>query len=100
MDEGKISIKIAKEIFPEVFETGKMPSQIVEEKGLIQINDEKLIEELVKKAMEQNPKAVQDYKSGKKKAAGFFVGYVMRETKGKANPELTNRIIQKLLEGE
>ncbi|AAD36348.1 glutamyl-tRNA amidotransferase [Thermotoga maritima MSB8] len=100
MDEGKISIKIAKEIFPEVFETGKMPSQIVEEKGLTQINDEKLIEELVKKAMEQNPKAVQDYKSGKKKAAGFFVGYVMRETKGKANPELTNRIIQKLLEGE
>lgn len=100
MDEGMISIKIAKEIFPEVFETGKMPSQIVEEKGLIQINDEKLIEELVKKAMEQNPKAVQDYKSGKKKAAGFFVGYVMRETKGKANPELTNRIIQKLLEGE
>lgn len=100
MDEGKISIKIAKEIFPEVFETGKMPSQIVEEKGLVQISDEKLIEELVKKAMEQNPKAVQDYKSGKKKAAGFFVGYVMRETKGKANPELTNRIIQKLLEGE
>jgi len=71
MDEGKISIKIAKEIFPEVFETGKMPSQIVEEKGLVQISDEKLIEELVKKAMEQNPKAVQDYKSGKKKAAGF-----------------------------
>ncbi|PLV56309.1 Asp-tRNA(Asn)/Glu-tRNA(Gln) amidotransferase subunit GatB [Thermotoga sp. SG1] len=100
MGEGKISIKIAKEIFPEVFETGKMPSQIVEEKGLVQINDEKLIEDLVRKAMEQNPKAVQDYKAGKKKAAGFFVGFVMRETKGKANPELTNRIIQKLLEGE
>ncbi|ACM23475.1 Asp-tRNA(Asn)/Glu-tRNA(Gln) amidotransferase subunit GatB [Thermotoga neapolitana] len=100
MDEGKISIKIAKEIFPEVFETGKMPSQIVEERGLVQINDEKLIEELVKKAMEQNPKAVEDYKAGKKKAAGFFVGFVMRETKGKANPELTNKIVQKLLEGE
>ncbi|AJG41378.1 glutamyl-tRNA amidotransferase [Thermotoga sp. RQ7] len=100
MDEGKISIKIAKEIFPEVFETGKMPSQIVEERGLVQINDERLIEELVRKAMEQNPKAVEDYKAGKKKAAGFFVGFVMRETKGKANPELTNKIVQKLLEGE
>ncbi|MCD6552150.1 Asp-tRNA(Asn)/Glu-tRNA(Gln) amidotransferase subunit GatB [Thermotoga sp.] len=100
MDEGKISIKIAKEIFPEVFETGKMPSQIVKEKGLVQISDEKLIEGLVRKAMEQNPKAVQDYKAGKKKAAGFFVGFVMRETKGKANPELTNRIVRKLLEEE
>ncbi|PLV59986.1 Asp-tRNA(Asn)/Glu-tRNA(Gln) amidotransferase subunit GatB [Thermotoga sp. KOL6] len=100
MDEGKISIKIAKEIFPEVFETGKMPSQIVEEKGFVQINDEKLIEELAKRAIEQNPKAVQDYKAGKKKAMGFFVGFVMRETKGKANPEITNRIVKKLLEEE
>lgn len=100
MDEGKISIKIAKDIFPEVFETGKMPSQIVREKGLEQISDEKLIEEIVRKAMAENPDAVQQYRDGKKKVMGFFVGYVMRETKGKANPELVNKIAQKLLEGD
>jgi len=99
MDEGKISIKIAKDIFPEVFETGKMPSQIVQEKGLEQISDEGLIEEIVRKAMAENPDAVQQYRDGKKKVMGFFVGYVMKETKGKANPELVNRIAQKLLEG-
>lgn len=99
MDEGKISIKIAKDIFPEVFETGKMPSQIVQEKGLEQISDERLIEEIVRKAMAENPDAVQQYRDGKKKVIGFFVGYVMKETKGKANPELVNRIAQKLLEG-
>lgn len=100
MDEGKISIKIAKDIFPEVFETGKMPSQIVQEKGLEQISDEGLIEEIVRKAMAENPDAVQQYRDGKKKVMGFFVGYVMRETKGKANPELVNKIAQKLLEGD
>ena len=99
MDEGKISIKIAKDIFPEVFETGKMPSQIVQEKGLEQISDEGLIEEIVRKAMVENPDAVQQYRDGKKKVIGFFVGYVMKETKGKANPELVNKIAQKLLEG-
>lgn len=100
MDEGKISIKIAKDIFPEVFETGKMPSQIVQEKGLEQISDEGLIEEIVRKAMAENPDAVQQYRDGKKKVMGFFVGYVMKETKGKANPELVNKIAQKLLEGD
>ena len=100
MDEGKISIKIAKEIFPEIFETGKMPSELVEERGLIQINDTKLIESIIKKAMEENPKAVEQYKKGKKGVMGFFIGAVMRETKGKANPKLANEIARKLLEGE
>ncbi|AEH51021.1 Asp-tRNA(Asn)/Glu-tRNA(Gln) amidotransferase subunit GatB [Pseudothermotoga thermarum] len=99
MDSGKISIKVAKEIFPEMFRTGKMPSQLVEEKGLIQINDAALIEEIAKKVLMENQKAVEQYKAGKKGVMGFFVGQIMKETKGRANPNLVNEILKKLLEG-
>ncbi|MEJ5228406.1 MAG: Asp-tRNA(Asn)/Glu-tRNA(Gln) amidotransferase subunit GatB [Pseudothermotoga sp.] len=99
MEKGEISIKMAKEIFPEVFRTGKMPRQIVEEKGMKQISDEKLIEEIIRKAMTQNPKAVEQYKSGKTNILGYFVGQVMKETKGSANPQIVNEIARRLLEG-
>ncbi|ACR79050.1 Asp-tRNA(Asn)/Glu-tRNA(Gln) amidotransferase subunit GatB [Kosmotoga olearia] len=98
LDSGKISTKIAKELFSKMVENKKMPSELVEELGLQQINDEKLIEELIRKAMEANPKAVKQYRSGKKGVAGYFVGIVMKGTKGKANPALVNEIVRRLLE--
>ncbi|HEY8543173.1 MAG TPA: Asp-tRNA(Asn)/Glu-tRNA(Gln) amidotransferase GatCAB subunit B, partial [Pseudothermotoga sp.] len=99
MDKGEISIKMAKEIFPEIFRTGKMPSQVLEERGMKQISDEKFIEQIVRKAMTQNPKAVEQYKSGKTNIIGYFIGQVMKETKGSANPQLVNEIVKRLLEG-
>ncbi|MFN4189367.1 MAG: Asp-tRNA(Asn)/Glu-tRNA(Gln) amidotransferase subunit GatB [Pseudothermotoga sp.] len=99
MDKGEISIKIAKDIFPHVFRTGKMPGEILEERGIRQISDEKLIEEIARRAMVQNPKAVEQYRSGKTNIIGYFVGQVMKETKGSANPQLVNDVVKRLLEG-
>ncbi|KLO23594.1 MULTISPECIES: Asp-tRNA(Asn)/Glu-tRNA(Gln) amidotransferase subunit GatB [unclassified Marinitoga] len=98
LDSGKISTKIAKEIFIEMFKTGKMPSEIVNEKGLEQIDDDNIIEEIVKRVIENNPKQYQQYKNGKTKLLGFFVGQIMKETKGKANPQKANQIAKRLLD--
>ncbi len=98
MDSGKISKNMAKDVFREVFKTGKSPKKVVEERGLEQITDESLIEKIIREAMERNPKAVKEYRSGKKGVLGYFVGQVMRATKGKADPKLTSSIARKLLE--
>lgn len=92
-----ISSRILKEIFPEVLE-GKSPKQIVEEKGLAQVSDTSMIDELVKKFINANPESVEKYRSGRKNIKGFFVGNVMKETKGKANPKLVDEIVTKYLE--
>ena len=81
-----------------MFNTGKSPEDIVKEKGLIQISDEDELESIAKKVMENNPKSVQDYKNGKKKALGFLVGQIMKETRGKANPQMANTILKQLLD--
>ena len=99
VETGSVSIKMAKEMFPEIFATKKMPRQIVEERGLKQVNDKDVIEKIIKQAMEQNPKAVRQYRSGKKGVLGYFVGAVMKQTQGMANPQLVNEIARKLLEG-
>ncbi|SHE44773.1 aspartyl/glutamyl-tRNA(Asn/Gln) amidotransferase subunit B [Marinitoga hydrogenitolerans DSM 16785] len=98
INSGKISTKIAKDVFIEMFKSGKMPSEIVKEKGLEQIDDDSVIEEIVKKIIENNQKQYQQYKNGKTKLFGFFVGQVMKETKGKANPQKANEIVRKLLD--
>lgn len=98
VDQGEISIKTAKEIFPEVFRTGKMPSQIVEEKGLKQLSDERAIFEIAKKVIDENPQVVSQYRSGKKSVLSFFVGQVMKQTRGTANPKLVNEVLRRLLE--
>jgi len=98
INSGKISTKIAKDVFIEIFQNGKMPSEIIKEKGLEQIDDDSVIEEIVKKIIENNQKQYQQYKDGKTKLFGFFVGQVMKETKGKANPEKANKIVKKLLD--
>ncbi len=97
LDKGVISSKIAKQVFEEMFESGKSPEKIVEEKGLVQISDESAIKEIVTKVVENNPQSVVDYKAGRDRALGFLVGQVMKETKGKANPKMVNEMLLEIL---
>ena len=100
IDTNVISSAIAKKVFIEMFETGKMAKEIVEEKGLVQITDTSAIEEIVNKVVEANSQSVNDYLAGKDKAIGFLVGQIMKETKGKANPKMVNEILLKVLEAK
>lgn len=93
MEKGTISSKIAKTVFKEMLESGKGPQQIVEEQGLVQISDEGAIAGIVDSIVTANPQSVEDFKAGKEKAIGFLVGQVMKETKGKANPALVNKLL-------
>jgi len=92
-----ISGKIAKSVFDEMFKTGKNPGDIVKEKNLLQITDEKEINKLVDSAIEENPKIVQEYLSGKTQAFGALIGYIMKKSSEKANPKLVNEILRKKL---
>lgn len=97
MKDGTISIRIAKEVLKEMFATGKSARQVVAEKGLEQISDEEQLRRIVEEVIAANPKAVQEFLSGNEKVIGFFVGQVMRATKGKANPQLTNELVRAAL---
>ena len=92
IDKGTISSAIAKKVLEELFNEVKMPSKIIEEKGWVQISDENAIKEVVEKVLSANPQSISDYKAGKDKALGFLVGQAMKETKGKANPQLLNKL--------
>jgi aspartyl-tRNA(Asn)/glutamyl-tRNA(Gln) amidotransferase subunit B len=98
--DGTISNKIAKDIFPEVYKTGASPKKIVQEKGLIQISDEIAIIKTINEIIARSPKELADFRAGKEKLLGFFVGQVMKETKGQANPKLLNTLLLKRLKGE
>jgi aspartyl-tRNA(Asn)/glutamyl-tRNA(Gln) amidotransferase subunit B len=93
IEKGTISGKIAKNVFKSMLETGKGPAQIVEEQGLVQISDESALVAVVQTVLANSPQSVADYKAGNEKVVGFVVGQVMKETKGKANPGLVNKII-------
>ncbi|WP_438434737.1 Asp-tRNA(Asn)/Glu-tRNA(Gln) amidotransferase subunit GatB [Gorillibacterium sp. sgz500922] len=93
IEKGTISTKIAKTVFKEMLLSGKAPQTIVEEQGLVQISDEGALGAAVDRIIAANPQSVADYKAGKEKAVGFLVGQVMKETKGKANPGLLNKLI-------
>ena len=97
IDQNVISGKIAKEVFPEMFMSDSDPETIVKEKGLAQITDSLEIEKAVDEIIANNLKQVEEFKSGKEKVFGFFVGQVMRATKGKANPQIVNDILTKKL---
>ncbi len=97
IDKGIISGKIAKAVFSEMFETGKLPQIIVEEKGMVQISDQDALVKIIEQVIAENPSQVEEYKSGKEKVLGFFVGQVMRLTLGKANPQLVNELLRKKL---
>lgn len=98
-EEGKISGKIAKDVFSEMISTGKSAERIVQDKNLVQISDESELESIVMKIVEANPEEKQRYEDGENKLLGFFVGQVMKETKGKANPKVVNKILKKFLNG-
>jgi aspartyl-tRNA(Asn)/glutamyl-tRNA(Gln) amidotransferase subunit B len=97
VDKGLISGKIAKDVFKEMSETGKKPTQIVQQRGLVQVNDKSEIEILVEAVLSENGREVEEYLAGKQKLFGFFVGEVMKKSKGKANPGLVNEILKEKL---
>lgn len=92
IDKGIISSSIAKKVLDELFENPRDPEEIIKEKGWIQISDESAIKEVVLKILQANPQSIIDYKAGKDRALGFLVGQAMKETKGKANPQMLNKM--------
>jgi len=100
IDEGTISGKIAKTVFDEMADSGKTPERIVEEKGLIQVTEASAIEPVVDDILVKHPDEVKAYRGGRTKLLGFFVGQVMKETRGKANPKLVNEMLKEKLETE
>jgi aspartyl-tRNA(Asn)/glutamyl-tRNA(Gln) amidotransferase subunit B len=97
MESGVISGKIAKTVFEEMVSSGKPPETIVEEKGLVQVTNTEAIAGVVKQVLADNAKEVADYRAGKTKLLGFFVGQVMKATGGKANPNIVNEILKEML---
>ena len=92
IDKGIISSAIGKKVIQELFENPKDPEEIIKENGWIQISDEGAIKEVVMKILENNPQSIADFKAGKDRALGFLVGQAMKETKGKANPQMLNQM--------
>lgn len=97
IENGTISGKIAKVVFEEMYKTGKDAEGIIKEKGLIQISDSSIIEKAIEEIISKNPSEVERYRAGEEKLFGFFVGQVMKLTKGKANPQLVNELLKKRL---
>ncbi|MCD6485716.1 MAG: Asp-tRNA(Asn)/Glu-tRNA(Gln) amidotransferase subunit GatB [Syntrophobacterales bacterium] len=97
IEDGTISGKIAKEVFEDMWKSGKNPKKIVEEKGLVQITDTGELEKIVEEVLEANQKQLEQYRNGKEKLFGFFVGQTMKATRGKANPEIVNELLKKKL---
>ena len=97
IDTGTISGKIAKNVFSEMWASGKGPEVIVKEKNLVQITDTGAIEKSIDAILAQNAGQVAEFRSGKEKLFGFFVGQVMKATKGQASPEMVNEILRKKL---
>jgi aspartyl-tRNA(Asn)/glutamyl-tRNA(Gln) amidotransferase subunit B len=97
IEDKTISGKIAKDVFALMSVSGKMPDVLIEENGMRQVTDTGAIEAAVAKVIEANPGETAAYRGGKEKLFGFFVGQVMRETKGKANPAMVNELVKKAL---
>jgi glutaminyl-tRNA synthetase len=97
IDNETISSKIAKEVFEQMVKSGQEPAQIVENKGLVQISDPAVIEPLIDEVMAKNPENVEKFRAGNTKLLGFFVGQVLKATKGKGNPKVVNELVAKKL---
>ncbi|WP_058485617.1 Asp-tRNA(Asn)/Glu-tRNA(Gln) amidotransferase subunit GatB [Defluviitalea phaphyphila] len=97
VEEGAINNSVAKEVFEIIFKEDIDPKKYVEEKGLKIVKDEGLLIKTIKEVIEENPKSVEDYRGGKKKAIGFLVGQTMKKMKGKADPSMINKILKELL---
>ena len=99
VEAGTISGKLAKTVFEDMVATGKDPEAVIQERGLVQISDEDALLPLAQEIMTAHPKEAVDYRAGKTKLLGFFVGQLMKKTKGQANPQLANEIFRRLLGG-
>ena len=99
IDQGRISGKQGKEVFAEMFATGKSAEEIVRQRGLEQVSDVAEIERLVEQAIAANPKQVEQYRAGKEGLLGFFVGQVMKASQGRANPKIVNELLRAKLNG-
>jgi aspartyl-tRNA(Asn)/glutamyl-tRNA(Gln) amidotransferase subunit B len=97
MENGTISGKIAKTVFEEMYDTGADPSTIIREKGLLQVSDAEELAAIIRKVLDENPGEVAKYLSGKKQVVGFFVGQIMKATRGKANPKVVNELLSQEL---
>lgn len=97
VEKGTISLKVAREIFPELYASGKDPEQLIQEKGLTQISDEGALMTMIREVLAKNPNQLAQYRGGKETVLGFFVGQVMKTSKGKANPALVNELLKKAL---
>jgi aspartyl-tRNA(Asn)/glutamyl-tRNA(Gln) amidotransferase subunit B len=97
IDKGTLSTSMAKTVFEEMFRSGKMPSQVVKEKGLAQISTANELETIVVQVIAANAPAVADFKQGKEQALKFLVGQVMKATKGQANPQMLNELLRRML---
>ncbi len=97
VDRGVISLKVAREIFPELYGSGKTPEQIVQEKGLTQVSDEEALDPIITDVLSKNPAQVAQFKEGKQQVLGFLVGQVMKTSGGKANPGKVNELLKKKL---
>ena len=97
IEDDVISGKIAKAVFEDMYRTGKPPETIVAEKGLKQVTDEGEIGAIIDSVLVAHSKQVDEYRDGKKKLLGFFVGQVMKQTQGKANPKLVNKVLREKL---
>jgi len=98
--QGKINSSAAQMVLAEMIRTGADPEHIIEEKNLTQISDESEIENIVKAVISRNPEPVADYKKGKQNALQFLVGQVMKETKGKVNPQVAREMIKNILDNQ
>ena len=92
--DDKISGKIAKEVFHEMYLSSKSPNEIISEKGILQVTDVKMIESIIDKILKNNQDKVREFQSGKGKLLGYFVGLAMKECKGQANPKKLNQILK------
>ena len=99
VDDGTVSLKVAREIFPELYASNKTPEQIVHERGLTQVSDEGVLEKMIDDVVAKNQTQVVQYRSGKEQVLGFFVGQVMKASGGKANPGKVNELLKRKLTG-
>jgi aspartyl-tRNA(Asn)/glutamyl-tRNA(Gln) amidotransferase subunit B len=99
VDQGAISLKVAREIFPELYATGQTPEELVRVKGLTQVSDEGALIRIIDDVMSKNPTQVEQYRSGKEQVLGFLVGQVMKASGGKANPGKVNELLKRQLKG-
>lgn len=97
VDNGTISLKVARDLFPELYASGKSPEQLVQEKGLTQVSDEGALETMIDDVIAKNPAQLAQYRSGKDQVLGFFVGQVIKASGGKANPGKVNELLKKKL---